>query len=135
MGASFFILWSKVVPPDPQIETEKVTGTIEKENESSERPMHELETFIVNLSDRGCPRYLRTTMVLELTSEETIDEIEKRLSQMRDVVLMIIPTKKSKDIITVEGKRALGDEIMSELNYILKNGSVTNVFFTEFVIQ
>jgi flagellar basal body-associated protein FliL len=48
---------------------------------------------------------------------------------------MILPAKSSRDIKTVEGKTALSDEIMLELNYILKDGSISNIFFTEFIIQ
>ena len=133
MGTGFFILWNKVSPPDPQVELEEEKADVEGKNVT--RPVHTLNSFVVNLSDRNGGRYLKTTIVLELTSEEAIAELDKRLSQIRDVILMIIPTKRSKDIQTVAGKKALGNEIMSELNYILKNGSVTNIFFTEFVMQ
>ncbi len=134
MGAGFYILWNKVSPPDPQVELEE-EKTPEEEEKVVERPVHTLDTFVVNLSDRGTAKYLRTTLALQLTGEEAVVEIGSRLSQIRDAVLMIIPAKKSEDIITIKGKKALGDEIMTELNYLLKNGSITNIFFTEFVIQ
>ena len=133
MGTGFFILWNKVSPPDPQIELEEEKVTLLDKDVS--RPLHKLDTFLVNLSDRGVTRYLKTTIVLELTSEDAVDEINERLSQIRNVILMIMPAKTSKDIRTVEGKRALSGDITSELNSLLKNGSVTNLFFTEFVIQ
>jgi flagellar FliL protein len=135
MGTGFVILWNKVSPPDPQVKLEDEKGDEKKENEDVVRPTHSLDTFVVNLSDRGITRYLRIGIVLELTSKEAVTEVEKRLSQVRDAILMKIPTKTSRGVQTVEGKRALCDEIMSDLNYLLKNGSVTNIFFTEFIIQ
>jgi flagellar FliL protein len=135
MGTGFFILWKKVSPPDPQVKMEDEKDNEKEEDEDFARPVHTLDTFVVNLSDRGVTRYLRVGIVLELTSEETIIEVEERLSQVRDAILMIIPAKTSKYVQTVEGKRALCDEIMSHLNYLLKSGSITNIFFTEFVIQ
>jgi flagellar FliL protein len=133
MGTGFFIFWKKVSPPDPQVKLEDEKG--EENEEDVVRPVLSLDTFVVNLSDRGVTRYLRAGIVLELTSDEAVTEVEERLSQVRDAILMIIPAKTSRGVQTVEGKRALCDEIMSDLNYVLKNGSITNVFFTEFVIQ
>jgi len=135
MGTGFFILWKKVSPPDPQVKLEDEKGDEKKEDEDVVRPVHPLDTFVVNLRDRGITRYLRIGIVLEMTSDEAVTEVEERLSQVRDAILMKIPTKTSKGVQTVEGKRALCDEIMLDLNYLLKNGSVTNIFFTEFIIQ
>ena len=135
MGTGFYVLWRKVSPPDPQVELEEEKGTEKEEGKAEEKPLCTLDTFVVNLSDRGVTRFLRTTIVLELTSEEAGAEMEGRLSQIRNAILMVLPGKSSKDIITVDGKTALSDEIMSELNYILKDGSISNIFFTEFIIQ
>jgi len=135
MGAGFYILWNKVSPADPQIELEQNKADNEKDDKDEIRPVFSLETFIVNLADRGSGRYLRVTMDLELSSKETTAEVEKRLPQIRDAILTVIPAKTSKDISTIEGKNALRDEIIQKLNSFIKNGSITNIFFTEFVVQ
>jgi flagellar FliL protein len=134
MGAGFYILWSKVAPPDPE-------GALEYDSIKKEagagliRPVFTLDTFVVNLADRGASRYLRTTLDLELTDEAASEEVKQRLPQIRNAVLMIIPSKTSKEIRTTEGKAAMRDEIMEKLNTFMKSGSVTNIYFTEFVIQ
>ncbi len=74
-------------------------------------------------------------MDLELKDESLAGEIDKRLSQIKDSILMIVPTKRFEDINSVEGKIALRDEIMTKLNSLLKDGSITNIYFIEFVIQ
>jgi flagellar FliL protein len=133
-GTGFYILWSKVAPPDPE-------GTLEydtikkKAGVGKIRPVFTLDTFVVNLADRGASRYLRTTLDLELTDEATIEEVKQRLPQIRNAILMIIPSKTSKDIRTTDGKTAMRDEIMEKLNAFMKSGSITNIYFTEFVIQ
>ncbi|RLC30710.1 MAG: flagellar basal body protein FliL [Deltaproteobacteria bacterium] len=135
MGAGFYILWNRVSPPDPQIAQEESKIKEVEKAKSEIRPIYSLDTFIVNLADRGATRYLRVTMDLELSSDETKAEIENRLPQIRDTILTIVPAKSSKEITTIEGKKALRDEIMDKLNSFLKDGSVTNIYFTEFVIQ
>ena len=74
-------------------------------------------------------------MNLELENEDLIDEMEKRLPQIRDVILVILPTRTYQDIRSAEGKTALRTEILAKLNGLLKREAITNVYFTEFVIQ
>ena len=74
-------------------------------------------------------------MDLELSAPGVADELTKRLPQVKNGVLMILPTKKSDDIRSVEGKLALRDEIIAKINSLLTTGSLTNLYFTEFVIQ
>jgi flagellar FliL protein len=95
-----------------------------------------LDTFIVNLADQGASRYLRVTMDLEITGGKTPEEeVTRRTSQLRDAVLMILPTKKFTDIVSTEGKTALRDEIMGALNGLLTTSKVSRIYFKEFVIQ
>ncbi len=120
--------------------TGKLGDTVEEETggtkvEDGIGPVYNLETFIVNLADPGSKRYLRVTMSLEVDKEDVETEIKKRLPQVKHKILMILPTKKVADIQSVDGKKALMAEIQNELNGLLKNGHVTNIYFTEFVVQ
>ncbi len=134
MGAGFYILWNKVVPPDPEVQLDPEQSEEDQEADKI-RPVYSLSTFVVNLADRGGSRFLRTTLDLELTDEAAVEEVKQRLPQIKNAVLMIIPSKTSKVIKTTEGKTAMREEIMEQLNSFLKDGSVTNIYFTEFVIQ
>ncbi|MDL2275789.1 flagellar basal body-associated FliL family protein [Desulfosarcina sp. OttesenSCG-928-G10] len=133
IGAGFFILWSKIssitsgeeVAPDVTVqEEENVLG-----------PMLSLETMIVNLADDGGKRYLRVTMALELSGPEAMSSINMRLPQIRDTILMILPTKTYKDVSTTGGKVALRNELMGAVNQLINKGRVSNIYFTEFVVQ
>ncbi len=97
--------------------------------------MYSLDSFVVNLAEEGSNRYLRVTMGFELDNEILKTEIEQRLPQIRNAMLMILPSKKVAELNTVDGKIALRDNIMQEINEFLTTGEVTNIYFTEFVIQ
>ena len=97
--------------------------------------IYELDTFIVNLSDPKGKRYLRVTMDLEMSKEDLREEIEMRVPQIRNAILMILPSRTVEGVQSIEGKIALRDEIITEVNNILSNGSITNLYFTEFVVQ
>jgi len=138
MGTGFFIMWSKVsslgqpaVPAGEETEEE----VEEEEGPPEIGPTLSLDTFIVNTADPGGTRYLRVTMDLELSEETLMEEVQKRMPQIRDSILMILSTRKIADIQNTEGKIALRDEIKEKLNDFLQNGSITNLYFKEFVIQ
>ena len=135
VGAGFFMMWNKLNAVGSQNVQGGTNSTTDEGSTQSMGPIFPLETFIVNLADPNGNRYLRVTMKLELKSDEETEQVERRLPQIRDGILMILPTKKYTDINSVEGKTVLRDQIMAGINNQLKKGSVTNIYFTEFVVQ
>ena len=133
VGAGFFILWNKInqIPQNPAIAEDIAV----EEEENAIGPLYSLDTMIVNLADHGGKRYLRVTMALELSDSDALTTIESRLPQIRDAVLMILPTKKYGDVSTTEGKIALRSEVMEKINGLMTKGQVNNIYFTEFVVQ
>lgn len=140
MGGGFFLLWKQMSATVTQVAQQNGTEEAEAEAEAEVQevtigPMYKMDTMIVNLADRGGKRYLRVTMQFELSNLEVAEEIEKRLPQMRDSILMILPAKQYADISTTQGKIALRDELMAQLNGYLKTGAINTIYFTEFVVQ
>jgi flagellar FliL protein len=136
MGGGLFLMWNKLSSLDAQSTAE--AGEDSEQSADTERPLGPivaLETFIVNLADKGGNRYLRVTMDLELENNELEDELNKRLPQVRDSILMILPTKRFEDISSAEGKTRLRDQIMEKINTYLVMGKITNIYFKEFVVQ
>ena len=94
-----------------------------------------IETFLVNLADPGGERYLKVTMQLSLNSEAASQEIDARMAELRDSVLMLLSSKEYDDISTLSGKLALKKTLMSTINRLLKQGTVQDIYFTEFLVQ
>lgn len=136
LGGGLFMMWSKLSDLNAQSTANAANDpAAEKKIEHPLGPIYSLDTFIVNLADKGGNRYLRVTMDLELGDPDLEAEITKRLPQVRDSILMILPTKRFEDISTVQGKTALRDQIMQTVNGFLAQGKITNIFFKEFVVQ
>ena len=133
VGAGFFILWNKIsqMPQDPATVAEMPI----EEEENVIGPLYALDTMIVNLSDHGGQRYLRVTMALELSDPDAQATVEGRLPQVRDAILMILPTKSYDDVSTTDGKIALRTQVMEKINSLMTKGRVNNIYFTEFVVQ
>lgn len=137
MGGGFMLMWSKMNTAIVQVQNQNNSEDEEKPaaEESGMGPIYKMDTLIVNLADQGGKRYLRISMELELSAPEVIEEIARRLPQLRDAILMVLPSKQYSDISTTEGKVALRDELIAKMNGILKTGTVKTIYFTEFVVQ
>jgi flagellar protein FliL len=134
IGGGFFMLWQKLSALDKPKDAE-VAKVSEKGALGGMGPVFSLDSFIVNLSDQGGKRYLRITMGLELEDPKSAEELTKRLPQIRDSILMALPSRKVEELQTTEGKNSLRAEIISKLNELFGKEIVKKIYFTEFVIQ
>lgn len=98
-------------------------------------PLVKLEDFVVNLLDEQESRYLKASISLEMEKPEAVAEVEQRLPQVRDAILLLIGSKTFVELRDVQGKLQLRAELLAKVNELLKAGKVTQVYFTDFVIQ
>lgn len=135
LAAALFMMWNKLSSLDMSANLTPNAQAAQQQDPNGMGPIYSLDTFIVNLADDGRSRYLRVTMDLELVSASEESTLDDRLPQVRDSILMILPSKRFEDIASMEGKTALRNEIITKLNGMLNKNVVSNIFFTEFVVQ
>jgi flagellar FliL protein len=97
--------------------------------------LYEMEPLIVNLERSKGKRYLKVKMSFELNKETVLPEVEARMPQIRDAILLMISGKAFSDVSTVEGKLALRDALVTRVNGLLETGFVKRIYFQEFVVQ
>jgi flagellar FliL protein len=97
-----------------------------------------LEPFVVNLADKDAARYLRIKISLMVDDKSKTKELEENQAlqlKVRDVILQTLTAKTSRDLINEEGKNKLREEIRDKIGVYFRTPKVTEVMFTEFVIQ
>lgn len=101
-----------------------------------------LEEFTVNLNDPFGRRYTQLLISLEIESKELVEKIKKDellMSRIRDRIFMIISAKTFNDMNSVSGKITLKEEILMQLNEIMKSSlaiePVKAVLFSKYLIQ
>ncbi|MEW8955126.1 flagellar basal body-associated protein FliL [Clostridium sp.] len=106
------------------------------QNTKIEEGKFELNEMIVNLADEGGRRYIKVKPVLgyDSTNKDLEAEFATKSHVLRDLTITILRGKTSKDL-TPEGEEALKKEILDKLNPVLDKGKLTNVYFTDFLIQ
>ncbi|HAT49918.1 MAG: flagellar basal body-associated FliL family protein [Nitrospirae bacterium] len=135
-GGGFFV--GKGMGEKKAAETQQLAPAaevVDKDPNTMVGEMYKLDPFVVNLSEPRGNRYLKSTIELEMDSEALKAELERRKAQLRDTILQLLTSKSSQELQALEGKFRLRDELLSRINAMLVNGTVTRVYFTEFVIQ
>ena len=98
-------------------------------------PVMELDPFLLNLADRDETRFLKVSIKLELDRPEEETDYPTRVPAIRDALLVLLSSKESQLLRTVNGKRRIREEIMTRVNGVMRKGKISNVFFTDFIIQ
>lgn len=92
-----------------------------------------LPPFVVNLADPNARRYLKVVLEVEMTGNPEL--LEGNQAKIRDALLMLLSSKTSQELSTLEGKILLRKEIVDRLNQAIGQPKVSRVYFTDFVIQ
>lgn len=129
-GAAWFFMGGKDERPKAHEEHAKVDGVHEEPG-----PIMELEPFLLNLADRDELRFLKVSIKLELDRPEEKTDFQHKVPAIRDALLVLLSSKESQILRTVNGKRRIREEIMARVNGVMSKGKIANVFFTDFIIQ
>ena len=93
-------------------------------------PVTALEPFIVNLNEPEATRYLKATFELEVSSAETVHELEKLKRPVRDEVLRYLSSLSVADTQGEKGKAKIQEEVVKRIDQLLGGGKVKKVVHT-----
>ncbi|HEX4074094.1 MAG TPA: flagellar basal body-associated FliL family protein [Candidatus Acidoferrales bacterium] len=96
-----------------------------------------LESFIVNLADQSQITYLRVSM--DLGVDKAPDKKDGGagvpIASIRDVIIGVLATRHSDELLTPEGKLKLKQDLISALNDRVPEIGVRDIYFTDFLVQ
>ena len=136
-GGGFFLLRPKAKPKDAAAAAEH-GGHGEAAKAPEARGVVSLEPFIVNLADAEGDRYIKCTMRIVLDSREAAEAVradELSVTKIRDRMLTLLSSKSYDQVASAEGKEALRQEIQKQIDPVLATGKVSEVYYTEFIVQ
>lgn len=95
----------------------------------------ELPPFIVNLADMEQARYLRMTVSVGISEEGEEKPDSLFLTRVKNAMLSVLTTKKSSDVLTVEGKQKLREELLEAAKAASSHPEVKAIYITDFIVQ
>ncbi len=95
--------------------------------------LFDLGDFTTNLSDASELKYVKTGVTLELSNKSLENEVQGNEPLLRDCIISLLNAETSDDIM---GNRTnLKNEIVSQLNKRLNTGEITNIYFSDLIMQ
>ncbi len=137
IGGGFGAWWFMKEKPAPEAEKTPaqqvpVPGL---KQQSQIGPMVNIDEFIVNIISGDAAHYVKASLTVELTNEAVKTEVEQRMPQVRDAILLLIGNKTYEELQDLQGKKQLKAELLSKINSFLQTGQVVSIYFTNFVVQ
>ncbi len=132
LGAVFFLILPQGMNPV------KKGGDSTKETRTEpvvQGHIYSLESMIVNLADMDFPRYLKIKIDFESVAPKPHEEFDRRLPQLKDLILTLLTSKTYPEISDSNGKMKLKEEIIEKANGLFDTVKLKTVYFTEFVVQ
>ncbi|WP_414450653.1 flagellar basal body-associated protein FliL [Burkholderia sp. 22PA0099] len=98
-----------------------------------------LESMTVNLQSDDGLHYLRVGLTLKLTDATAQEYLTQHMPEIRSRILLALSNKHPEDLASLDGKRALADELRKLIEQPTQPGNrsarVDEVLFTDFVVQ
>lgn len=105
------------------------------EEEAAAGPLMPLEGMVTNLADPDSDRYLKVSMQVRITSSAAKAEVEAHLVPVRNQILLYLSSLTIADTSGAENKRNIQKRVKRIANEAMPTSRITQVYFTEFVIQ
>lgn len=135
---------SSEAPEKAEAKTEKA-----EKHEKSEKPKKEsshaqsagdgivfaIEDIVVNPAGTAGSRFLSASFGIEVSNAETATRLEEREPLVRDALITILSSKTLAELTDAKQKEIMRLQIKKRLSLLLKTEAVTNVFYTDFVLQ
>ncbi len=115
--------------------TEESAKPVAPEDMKGFKDLVTLPTFVVNLADPLGRRYLKLSMDVEVTDEESAKVLGESEAKVRDAIILLLSSKSFQDLSTIEDKIMLKKQVVERLNQVLGGPKVLRVYFTEMVVQ
>jgi len=131
----YFLLAKKAPPPEEKKNPAQTVPVPDLSQKPDIGPMVAVNEFIVNIISQDGNHYVKASLSIELSSPSAQAEINQRMPQIRDAILMLVGNKTYEELQDLQGKRQLKAEMISKINTFLRTGRVNNIYFTDFVVQ
>lgn len=91
------------------------------------------DSFITNL--KGSRRYIKVDIQIELNDKSLTNVFDKRNGEMRDAIYSTLRDSTVEEIDGSEGQNKLRQKLVNRLNELFDTKAITNIYFTDFVVQ
>lgn len=106
-----------------------------KGGEAGAQGTYDFEGVVVNLSGTMGTRYLKASFTVYSENPALKEVVEKNKKQLLDVATTVLGSRTLADLEQPGAKNVVRNDLMANINQAVKSDLITQIFFSEFVVQ
>lgn len=106
-----------------------------KGGEAGGQGTYDFESLVVNLSGTMGTRYLKASFTVYSNNPDLKEVVDKNKKQLLDVASTVLGSRTLADLEQPGAKNVVRNDLMANINQAVKSDLVTQIFFSEFVVQ
>ena len=139
VGLLWLVVWMGVMPL-PGWGISPGIGSEKKAEEGSAKaswvgPIIKMSPLVVNLNEPSGRHYLKTTIVLELGRMEWVEEVQRQIPCLMDMMITTLGDKKLADMQKPQSKEEIRKELLAKAHKTPAGGMIKQIYFDEFLFQ
>jgi len=111
----------------------KDTGEVKKGD--APPPIYQMDNLVMNPAASGGAHFLLMSVALQLKDASSLETLKGRDAELRDTILRLFSRKTIDQISDISARDEFSTELMAVLNKMFGDGTVTKIYFPQFVIQ
>lgn len=127
LGASYFIMKSLMSPLMPK-QSKNTTQAIAADQLVS------VGDFTTNINDAAGTRYIKVEIYVQLSDTKVKDSVNTDMPIIKDSILTILSSQTVADL-DVSNRDKLKQEMKKDINSKIGSNVISNVYFTDFIMQ
>lgn len=92
----------------------------------------DIPEITTNLANDG---FVRISFKIQTDSKKAKQELEKRMFQVNNIIILELSDKTAETIKGKEGHKQFEEELKGKVNEIMQEGKIEKVYITQFILQ
>lgn len=97
--------------------------------------IYQLDNLVMNPAASGGAHFLLMSVALQVKDPATLETINGRDAELRDAILRLFSSKNIDQITAATARDTFSVELLGVLDRMFGSGTVTKIYFPQFVIQ
>jgi len=98
-------------------------------------PLYSSPEFTVNIANSNGRRFLMTQFSLEVDNKKVLKELDEKLPIFQDKVIIVLSAQTVEELNSIDGKENIKRLLIDNINNILTEGKIINIYYNKFVYQ
>ncbi|MBA4262825.1 MAG: flagellar basal body protein FliL [Comamonadaceae bacterium] len=120
VGATLFLVKKNQAEDGEDYAAEETQENQAPKNDPKNPPIFlPLDAMVVNLADEGGNRFVQLAITLQLDDPKVAEDIKVYMPTIRNDILMLISQRSAEQMLRIEGKEALTQEIVAAISRVM----------------